>query len=287
MTVSVLLLTLNEEINLPGCFKSLSWCDDIVVLDSYSSDSTLVLAKQKGARIFQRKFDSFAGQRNYALENISFKNDWILHLDADEILTFSLYKEMLKEINKNCFDAFRIPSKTIFLGKWLRYAGMYPVYQVRLGHRNRLRFKQAGHGQTEDLSPERIGTLREPYLHNTFSKGLNDWFNRHNYYSTKEAQETLLAQAKKKKYNIDWLGLFSLVSTRRHRALKILSYRLPFRPLLRFFYMYIWCRGFLDGYAGLIYCRLLSIYEYMIVVKTHELLKNPITKKIKTIQDKR
>jgi hypothetical protein len=278
-----LILTLNEEINLPACFESLSWCDDIVVLDSFSSDSTLVLSKQKGARIFQRKFDSFSGQRNYALENITFKNDWILHLDADEILTTALYKEILKAINENRFDAFRIPSKTIFLGKWLRYAGMYPVYQVRLGHRKRLRFKQAGHGQIEDLSQERIGTLREPYIHNTLSKGLNDWFDKHNCYSMNEAQETLLKQTQRHK--IDLLGFFSFDRTRRHRALKLLSYHLPFRPSLRFFYMFIWCRGFLDGYAGLIYCRLLSIYEYMIVVKTQELIKNGMKQKIKIIEN--
>jgi hypothetical protein len=112
---------------------------------------------------------------------------------------------------------------------------------------------------------------------------LNDWFNRHNSYSMEEAQETLLIQTKK--HNINWLDLFSFDPSRRHRTLKILSYRLPFRPLLRFFYMYIWCRGFLDGHTGLIYCRLLSIYEYMIFVKTHELIKNPITQKIKTIED--
>ena len=101
MTISVLLLTLNEEINLPTFFKSVEWCDDIVVIDSFSKDNTLKIAKENNARVYQRKFDNFADQRNYAIENISFKHKWILHLDADEIVTSELYKEIIQSINSS------------------------------------------------------------------------------------------------------------------------------------------------------------------------------------------
>ncbi len=269
MGISVLLLTLNEAANLPACLDALAWADDVVVLDSFSQDETVAVAERLGARVYQRAFDNFAGQRNFALDGLAFKHDWILHLDADEIVTPALHAEMLDVIARGEFDAWRIPSKMMFFGQWLRYSGMYPAYQVRLGHRERLRFKQVGHGQREDLPLERVGTLREPYLHYSFSKGLTEWFDKHNRYASDEAREAarLLADGGGQ----DWAGLFTREPTRRRRALKALSMRLPFRPTLRFLYMYLLRRGFLDGRAGFTYCRLLSIYEYLIVLKLREL----------------
>lgn len=265
MTVSVLLLTLNEEMNLPNFFKSLKWCDDIVVLDSYSEDKTIKIAKKNNARVYQRKFDNFADQRNYAIENISFKYNWILHLDADEIVTSKLYKEIIKSINENEYDAFKIPCKMMFNGKWLRYAGMYPVYQVRLGHYKKLRFVKYGHGQKEDPSIKNIGVIKEPYIHNVFSKGFLNWFDKHNKYSTEEAIENI--NFKKDNKNFDWLGIISLNDSRRRNFLKSISIYLPFRPSLRFIYMYFFRLGFLDGHKGMLYCRLLALYEKMIVIK--------------------
>ncbi len=94
MSISVLLLTLNEAANLPACLAAVAWSDDLVVLDSFSQDDTFAVAHRLGARVYQRAFDSFAGQRNHALDHIDFKHDWILHLDADEIVTPALRAEM-------------------------------------------------------------------------------------------------------------------------------------------------------------------------------------------------
>lgn len=270
MSISVLLLTLDEEANLPSCLASVAWSDDVVVLDSRSRDGTVAVAERAGARVYQRTFDNFAGQRNYALDEITFRHEWILHLDADEIITGALQDEMLRAIATERFDAYRIASKMMFFGRWLRYSGLYPSYQVRLGHRARFRFKQVGHGQREDLAPERIGTLVEPYLHYSFSKGVTEWFEKHNRYASDEARETVRQLAGHP--GIDWVGLWSRDRPRHRRALKEVSQRLPLRPLLRFLYMYFLRRGFLDGRAGLTYCRLLSIYEYLIVLKTREAL---------------
>lgn len=270
MSISILILTLNEEANLPACLASVAWSDDVVVLDSFSQDATVAIAEHLGARVYQRAFDNFAGQRNYALEHIDFKHNWILHLDADEIVTPELQAEMRQAIASDRYEAYRIPSKMMFLGRWLRHAGLYPSYQVRLGHRQRFRFQQVGHGQREAIAPDRIGTLGNPYLHYSFSKGLTDWFDKHNRYATDEARETLQLLAGTR--GIDWAGLGSRDRTRHRRALKELSCRLPCRPLLRFLYMYVLRRGFLDGRAGLTYCCLLSLYEYLIVLKTRELL---------------
>ncbi len=263
MSVSVLILTFNEEINLHPLFESLKWCDDIVILDSFSVDQTVKIARENNARVLQRKFDNFANQRNYALDKVSFKHDWVLHLDADEIVTKKLYLEIIKAVNQSKYEAFKIPSKIMFFNKWLRYSGMYPVYQVRLGHRQKLRFQKSGHGQKENLSNDKIGIIEEPYIHYTFSKGLNDWFDKHNRYSTDEALESL----QNKSIGINFFGCISNDKTKRRRSLKVISMYLPFRPLLRFIYMYFLRLGFLDGYAGLLYCRLLAIYEHMIVTK--------------------
>ncbi len=271
VAVSVLILTLNEEQNLGACVAALHGFDDIVVLDSYSTDQTVQVAQSLGARTYQRTFDNFAGQRNFALDNIEFSNDWILHLDADEVSTDELRDEIRRVIEDPDLDAYRVPSRLMFIGRWLRYSGMYPTYQVRLGRKKVLRFAQVGHGQREDLDPRRVGTLKQAYLHYSFSKGLSDWFERHNRYSTDEARITV-AQLRDG-MRVDWAGLLSVAPTRRRRAIKELSMHLPFRPLLRFFYMYILRLGFLDGHAGWTYCRLMATYEFMIAAKAREMLR--------------
>lgn len=268
----MLILTLNEELNIARCIESVAWSDDIVVLDSFSTDATHEVARKCGARVFERKFDNFALQRNFALDNIGFKHQWILHLDADEVVTDELRNELAAVIKDSQYRAFKISSKLMFQGKWLRYSGMYPSYQVRLGHIDALRFKQVGHGQRENLEIVDVGTLHNAYLHFSFSKGLTDWIERHNRYSTDEAQQGLEAASKEPP---GWLKLFTTrEKTDRRRALKAKVVYLPFRPLLRFFYMYVLRLGFLDGQAGLIYCRLLASYEYWIVLKMRELREN-------------
>ena len=266
--VSVLILTLNEEKNLPACLDAVSWCDDVVVLDSHSTDGTVEFARRFGARVYQRAFDTFAGQRNFGLSSIDFKHDWVFHLDADEIFTEALREEVARAVTNMNYDAFHVPSKMMFQGKWLRYAGMYPSYQVRLTRVGRFVFRQAGHGQKEDVERSRIGMIKEPYLHYSFSKGIEEWFDRHNRYSSMEARETLDALKMEK---IHWKGLFSVDRPLRRKALKHLSFRLPLRPLWRFVYMYFLRLGFLDGRSGFLYSRLLSTYEFMIAVKVREL----------------
>ncbi len=268
MNVSILLLTLNEEENLPGCLDAVSWCDDIVVLDSFSSDGTVDIARSRSAKVLQRRFDNFANQRNYALETVEFKHRWIFHLDADEIFTPELHDEMAQAVRDERFQAYRVPSKTMFQGRWLRYSGMYPTYQVRLARHPGFRFRQVGHGQKEDIDPHRIGTLRNPYLHYSFSKGMSEWFEKHNRYSTQEAEESLRQIESR---DVDWKGVFSKDPARRRYALREISCRLPLRPLFRFVYMFFARLGFLDGLAGFRYCCLLAVYEFMIEIKVREI----------------
>ncbi len=268
MTISVLIATLNEEANLPRCLDSLAWCDDIVVIDSHSNDRTVDIARQRGARVLTRTFDNHAAQRNYALDNVAFKHEWLLNLDADEACTAPLLEEMQQKISTTEFDAYYLPSKMMFFGKWLRFSGDYPSYQARLGRLPAYRFKQVGHAQREDMPPERVGYIKQPYLHYSFHKGLADWFEKHNRYSTDEALEIINLGAYQQ---LDIAGLLAVGNAiRRRRALKALYYRLPFRPAIRFLYSYVFRLGFLDGAKGFTYCRLKAIYESMISIKLRE-----------------
>lgn len=265
LPVSVLILTLDEAANLPRCLAALQWTDDVVVLDSGSRDGTQAIAERAGARLFQRPFDNFANQRNHALDTVTFKYDWILHLDADEVVTPGLREELARRPGTETFDAYRLPSRLMFMDRWLRYCGDYPTYQVRLGRRDKLRFVQVGHGQREALAPAQIGTFESPYDHHSFSKGLDDWFARHNRYSSDEARR--MVELVGEEGTESWRALFTGDRTSRRRVLKDLTARAPFRGTLRFLYLYVLRGGFRDGLAGLRYCQMMAVYEQMIAIK--------------------
>ena len=268
MSLSVLILTLNEAENLRSCLESVAWCDDAVVLDSYSEDCTEEVARESGARFVQRQFDDFASQRNFAIDHIPFKHEWLFHLDADERFSPELADECKKAIADDAHSGFLVPSKMILQGKWLKHAAGYPVYQMRLMKLGEVRFVQHGHGQRECSARRGLGKLSAPYLHYSFSKGLHEWFERHNRYSTMEAEACV---KELEGTGFDWRALFSGDPIVKRRALKQLSSRLPFRPWLKFIYMYSLGVGFLDGGPGLTYCVLQAIYEYMISLKVREL----------------
>lgn len=265
--VSVVVLTYNEEDNIRPCLESVAWCDDVVVVDSFSDDRTVEMAEELGARVFQRKFDDFAGQRNHANDELPLNHPWVLHLDADERCTEALARECQQAAQADEFSAFRIPSKLMFMGRWLKYSGMYPSYQVRLVKRGEMRFVQRGHGQREGETKRGVGTLKSAYLHYNFSKGLTEWFDKHNRYALQEARAALNGDANAWKWR-EILAAADPVS--RRRAIKQAVANLPCRPLLRFLYMYLLRGGILDGLAGYRYCRLLAIYEYLIVLKMKE-----------------
>jgi len=269
MNVSVLLLTYNEEINLPRCLAALRDFDDIVVVDSGSTDQTVAISQAAGARILTRPFDDFARQRNFGLDHGEMKHEWVLHLDADEVLTDAFRQKLEALRPPDTLDGYRVPSKTMLHESWLKRSGTYPTYQVRLGHRDRLRFIQVGHGQREASPPERISTFDEPYLHYNFSHGLKPWLAKHLRYAGDEAKLLVENRNKPAKANI-----LSGDATERRRALKYLSNQLPLwtRPFLRFTFIYIFRLGFLDGGKGLLYAFMMFTYECMIVILGYEAL---------------
>lgn len=267
--ISVLILTLNEEANLPRCLESLSWCDDIVVLDSGSSDRTVEIAREYGARVVTRPFDNWASHQNWALESIEYRHPWLYYSDADEDMPPELRDELIQVATASSqpHAAYRVRYKNFFLGRWIRHCGIYPTWVLRFYKPEMVRYERLVNPTAKvDGS---IGLLQEHFLHYSFNKGLQAWFDKHNKYSTAEAIETIRDL---REGAIDWAGLVDFANPARRRlALKHLSFRLPFRPLLRFIYMYVFKLGFLDGGPGFHYCMMLSIYEYMIVLKIREL----------------
>jgi glycosyltransferase involved in cell wall biosynthesis len=270
--VSLVVLTRNEEKNIADCLKSAVRFDDVHVLDCGSSDRTVEIAHAHNATVHSHPFHSFGQQRNWAIDQIPAKYDWHLHLDADERLTPEIIAEMVAEISAApALGGYLVPSKLMFAGRWLRHAGQYPAYQVRLFHRRRLRFADHGHGQREQTEFP-IGRLREPLLHHAFSKGLDDWFAKHAIYARHEAEQALAATSVPQHNGHLW-SVFSRDALRRRRALKQLSARIPCRYLLRLIHMLIVKRAILDGTPGITYAHMLATYESMIDVHLR-LLKN-------------
>ncbi|MAY73685.1 MAG: glycosyl transferase [Phycisphaerae bacterium] len=275
LTVSIFIQTLNEQDNLPGLLESVSWADDVVVLDSLSTDRTREIAEAGGARWFERAYDGRGPHQNWAMENIEFKHRWVFYLDADERMT----PELRTEIESIAADwengtrtrdngdpvAYYCGRKNYFRDRWLKHA-MPPGNIMRFFQPPHIRFARlANPAPTVDGE---IGYLREMFIHYNFSKGLTEWFTRHNRYSTYEAQETIKALSDSP---VRLGNLLSADRNTRRLELKNLSFRMPLRPVLKFFYMYLGQGGILDGAPGLTYCMLQAIYEYQIVLKVHEM----------------
>lgn len=262
---SIILLTYNEQDSLQGCLDSISWCDDIVIIDSYSSDTTLEIAEKNNVRIYQNKFIDFAQQRNFANDAIAYKHDWVFHLDADEHFTSALREACNKAISDYQFGAFLVPAKEILWGTWLKYSAG-TVYQMRFHKLTDARYQQYGHGQRECELQKGLGKLTESYEHYFFSKGLNQWFIKHLKYAVDELHNEQNVSFSK----IPYQKLLTGASHEKRRVLKAISYKIPFRPLFKFFYMYFLKLGFLDGYVGFRFCIMKSMYEQIIVLKKIE-----------------
>jgi len=263
LPVSVVILTLNEEQNLPGCLASAAACDDVVVLDSGSTDRTCEIARAAGARVFVNPFKNFAQQRNHAHEAIPFRHDWVFHLDADETLSPELIAECATRANApgaEQLDGFFTAPRMMFRGRWIPHCTDYPAWQARFVHVRRFRFIQAGHGQRE-APGLRLATLRHTYAHNLSSQSETEIREKHARYAKAEAAAFVATSRPVARLLKDLLARDALI---RRRALKELSCHLPARGLLRFIYQYLFRGGCLDGIPGLVYCRLLAHYEQCI-----------------------
>jgi glycosyltransferase involved in cell wall biosynthesis len=271
--LTVIILTQDEAADLPACLEPLAGWARIVVVDSGSRDRTVEIARTAGAEIYQHPFASFGAQRNWALDHCGVApGAWVLFLDADEVATPAFQAAVDQQTGAATPETagFHCCWKTMLNGRWLRRCDSFPKWQFRLLRAGRARFIDSGHGQKEGAVEGTIGYVREPYLHYSFSKGWAQWLRKHNDYSTLEAAD----RAGRK---VSWHDLLAGDPSRRNRALKPLVSRLPFWPLSRFLYMYVFKRGFLEGRPGFVYCVNMAYYEFLIRLKMDELPRGKMT----------
>jgi glycosyltransferase involved in cell wall biosynthesis len=271
--VSVIIPVKNEARNLKRCLRSVAWASEVFVVDSQSTDETCEIAEQSGACVVQFKYSGgWPKKKSWALQTIRFANDWILLLDADEVVMEGAAQEIASIVRRgDPVVGYWINRRFMFLGKWLRHA-YYPNWNLRLFKRALARFEQLVEGETDSGDVEihehvfvngETGRLRTELEHYAFPT-VESFIEKHNRYSNWEAQLALELSAK----NAGARPQHERVNLRRR--LKLLSRQLPMRPFLRFLYVYIFQRGFLDGIEGYYFARLHACYEWMSVIKTYE-----------------
>jgi len=271
LPLSVLVPTLDEELNLPDCLDSLQWADEVFVVDSFSKDRTLEIARARGAHVVRHAFESYSRQKNWALDNLPFRNEWVLIVDADERVTPELRCEVEQVLVSStaAFEGYYVNRRFIFLGTWVRHAGWYPSWNLRL-FRHRLGRYDDREVHEHIVLNGRVGYLRNDLLH--FDKrGLEAYIARHNHYSTLEAAARLKAErntADRARLPVSLLA--SPVQRKRFVRERIWP-SVPFKPLALFVYMYVLRRGFLDGRAGLALCVFHAFQEFMVGLKLAEL----------------
>ncbi|MGD0796166.1 MAG: glycosyltransferase family 2 protein [Acidobacteriaceae bacterium] len=265
--ISVLILTKNEEQDLPACLASVAWSDDIHVFDSHSTDATQQIARDAGAHLHTRIFDDYATHRNAALSN-PFKHPWLFLLDADERPTPELSQEMQRVVVEAPANTagFRLRRRDFLFGAWLKHAQISPYY-IRLVRPDRARYTRAVNEVLELNGP--VASLTQPLDHFPFSKGISAWVAKHNIYSTMEAELIVRGEGLQRPTLRAALTHPDFHTRRLHQ--KAIFYRLPARPLVKWCYMMFIRGAVLDGPAGVTYATLQSIYEYLIVLKTREL----------------
>ena len=263
ISLSILILTRDEERDLPRCLAALGgFGEEVVVVDSGSTDETLAIAETAGARVVSHPFRSFGEQRNWALDYAGLFTEWVLFLDADEVATPAFRAEVEEALRSadGTVAGFYCCWQTMLGERWLRRSDSFPKWQFRLLRRGRARFIDSGHGQKEGEVGGTISYIREPYLHYAFSKGWEAWWAKHAKYASQEAQDRAAR-------GVMWGDLLARDPSRRNRALKPLASRLPGWPLIRFLHMYVLKGGFLEGREAFTYSRNIARYEAMIRAK--------------------
>jgi len=213
-----------------------------------------------------RKFDNWSSHQNWGVQNIEFKHPWVLYVDADELVPPELAAEIMRLADPaSPNSAFRMRRKDMFLGRWIKHASLYPTWLVRLFRPEKISYKRLVNPVAEVDGP--VANLEGHLVHYPFSKGVRQWVERHNSYSSFEAMEVLkVIDGSRKPVR----GVLSRDPNTRRAALKDLFYRMPLRPHIKYLYYVLARRAFLDLAPGWIYARLQYLYEYMITIKVKE-----------------
>lgn len=276
--ISILIPAKNERANLAACLESCRFADEVVVVDSASTDGTREIAAQFGATLVEFQWNGeFPKKKNWALAQIAWKHEWVFILDADERITPELAAELARIVATPSprYNGYYVNRRFWFLDGWLRHCGYYPSWNLRFFRHRLGRYEQfrgvsdtrSGDNEVHEhvLLQGEAGRLQGEMEHYAFPT-IAIWVEKHNRYSNWEARLLVASRdsAATATASLD-------PSLARKRRLKHLAAHLPFRPTLRFLYHYLWRAGFLDGYRGYVFCRLMSTYEFLSIAKAEEL----------------
>jgi glycosyltransferase involved in cell wall biosynthesis len=269
--LTVLVPTFNEEANLPDCLDSVRWADQIVIVDSYSSDGTLAVARQYTEHIFQHEYVNSATQKNWALDTLPLAGDWVLIVDADERITPELAAEIRAVIQANadqCAGYF-INRREFCFGRWIRHAGMWPSWNLRLFRRGSARYEAKEVDADVALRGGAVGFLKCPMDHLKFPT-ISSYLKMLDRYSTWDALE-----AAKRVRDESAVPADSRLSQALKRWAKGCFAVLPGKWLLLFVYLYFGRWGVLDGRAGFTLCALLALRQFLAEAKRSEMRRDP------------
>lgn len=270
MRPSVIILTFNSSDSLPATLASVrGLTDDIHIVDSGSTDSTVAIAESAGAAVVHHPFENYGAQRNWAIDNLPTRYKWQLHLDADERLTPELQKEIAALPEQSPLSGYFLPRLLQFMGRVLHHGGMNPTWHMRLfvkGHGRCEAREYDQHflstGETRRLNGSMIDDIR---------MSLSEWTYRHNRWSDAEVREMLLQQGGEVEGRIG--GRLTGNPIERKRFLRSFYTNAPAftRPFALFFYRYVLCLGFLDGKEGFIFYVLQTFwFRFLVDAKLYE-----------------
>lgn len=265
--LTVLIPTFNVEKIIERCVNSASWADEIFVVDSFSTDKTAAIAEKMGARVIRHQYGYSAKQKNWAIPQAS--NDWILLIDSDEEVTLELrdeIKALLESDELEKYDGFAIGRRHYFLGKWLRWGGRYPLYNIRL-FRKSCRYEDRDVHAHIILPKHKMKKLKYDIIHYS-DPTLEHFFEKFNRYTTYQANYMMKVAIRE--YKMEWKKFFTYYIYTKS-VIKDFWYFLPLTPVLRFVYVYILRLGFLDGKYGFLLAMLYSFQDYVSRTKYLEL----------------
>ena len=271
--VSVLVPVKNEAENLRRCLPALAWADEVFVVDSQSSDETARVAAEHGASVVQFHFNgTFPKKKNWALDNLPFRNDWVLIVDADEVVIPELAEEIARRTSADEADGFFLNMKYFFLGRRIRHCGYSEAWNLRLFKHRLGRYERmpvAPGAKTGDNEAHehvelegRVLRLTHELDHHAYPS-IAVWVEKHNRYAVWEA-------AMFERFLREPIPTSIGRGKRFKRMLKKVYLRLPMRPLVRFVYSYVVRLGFLDGKPGLVFCSLLAFYDFLAWANVYE-----------------
>jgi glycosyltransferase involved in cell wall biosynthesis len=274
LSITVIIPTLNEESNLSNCLKPiLNWVEKIIIVDSNSTDGTLEIAKDSGVEILNFSYKGgWPKKRQYVLDTYNFKTDWILLLDADEILTEKVKESICNAINSDQFDGYYLWFKMYFLNKFLRFSdpGMrklslfragFGAYEMRYENQNSSMGDMEVHEHV--IVKGRTGEIKEPIQHFNYNS-LSRFIIKHDQYSNYECKVHI--HGSEGELNSRFFGSFE----QRRRYIKGKLIRNPLAPIFYFLYMFIFRFGFIDGRQGFYYILYQSMYLYFVNSKIYE-----------------